>query len=270
MKDARLRTRSLIASLILLLFASLTAKADESQLLSTIHTFRISNFVSLNAYYQFSANSDTNTLNEVVESINSANSAMNAINESSTDALTETQLSQLTTEFDKFKNLMRQNINDVRQNGYPDMRLMSEMANQAQILGNISTELYALAHQSSQTTSDDRVEAARSAAVLMAQMMSKYSARSNSSVAQTFQGAASEVPLDEQAKNFDTLMDRLNAGNPTGNLEKIIDSVSSKWQFIRSSYINYNDDNVPFIIDRYSKGILEGLANAIALMNETA
>ncbi|WP_166263695.1 hypothetical protein [Marinobacter caseinilyticus] len=270
MKDARLRTRSLIAGLSLLLIASFSVKAEESPLLDNIHAFRISNFIGLNAFYQFSANGATDILNEVVESINSANSALNTVNESGTDVLNSDQLGELTTEFDKFKNLMRQNINDVRKNGYPDIRMMSELADQAQALGDISTELYASARESSETDTDDRVEAARSAAVLMAQMMSKYSARSNSSVAQTFQGAATATPLDKQAVEFDQLMDRLNAGSASGELKKTIDSVSSKWQFIRGSYVNYNDDNVPFIIDRYSKGILDGLANTIAMLRKTA
>lgn len=266
MKDARLGTRSLIVVVVLLLLASFGTRAAESVLLTELHTFRISNFVGLAAYYQFSASGDTVVLNEVVESVNTANTAMNSINENDSEVLTEEQLVGLTSEFDKYKELMRQNINDVRQQGYPDMRLMSEMANQAQTLSSISTRLYARAQASSQTDSDQRVEAARSAAVLMAQMMSKYSARSNSSVAQTFQGADTEVPLDEQAKNFDALMIELNTGSSEGNLKKSIDGVSSKWQFIRSSYINYNDDNVPFIIDRYSKGILEGLSETIELL----
>ncbi|MEX0603173.1 MAG: hypothetical protein WD623_01670 [Marinobacter sp.] len=268
MKDARNGTRSLLVGVALLL-AAFGTRADESAILADLHSFRISNFVGLAAYYQFSASGDTVTLNGVVESVNSANSAMNALKENDSEVLSEDQLVGLSDEFDKYKELMKQNINDVRQQGYPDMRLMSEMANQAQALSNISTKLYTRAQESSQTDSDQRIEAARSAAVLMAQMMSKYSARSNSSVAQTFQGADTEVPLDAQAKNFDALMVILNAGTSDGDLKRTIDGVSSKWQFIRGSYVNYNDDNVPFIIDRYSKGILEGLRETIELLQQT-
>lgn len=269
MKHARLTTRSMIVGVALLL-VTFGTRAEETTLLTDLHTFRISNFVGLAAYYQFSASGDTVILNEVVESVNSANSAMNTISASGSIVLSEDQLAGLTSEFDKYKELMRQNINDVRQQGYPDMRLMSEMANQAQALSSISTKIYTRAREGSETDSDQRIEAARSAAVLMAQMMSKYSARSNSSVAQTFQGADTEVPLDQQAKNFDALMRELDMGNSEGELKKAINSVSSKWQFIRSSYINYNDDNVPFIIDRYSKGILAALSETIELLQQTA
>jgi hypothetical protein len=100
----------------------------------------------------------------------------------------------------------------------------------------------------------------------MAQMMAKYSARTNSQVAQTFQGSSSDVPLDEQARLFDTLLADVKKGDASGELKSTLDNLSSKWQFIRSSYINFNDNNVAFVIDRYSKGILDGLETAIGLL----
>ena len=74
------------------------------------------------------------------------------------------------------------------------------------------------------------------------------------------------APLDEQAKTFDQLLSSLRAGSTNGELKTALDDVASKWQFIRGSYINYNENNVGFVIDRYSKGIIEGLTNAIDLL----
>lgn len=268
MKDTRIR--SLIITCLLMACVSLTVKAQESDALSNLHEFRINNFVALNAYYQFSASGATDTLNEVVAGINSANSALNAINESGQDIFNSDQLGALTTEFERFKELMRQNINDVRTNGYPDLRLVSEMANEAEELSVISSQLYSSGREARPDASSPRIEAARSAAVLMAKMMAKYSARSYSSVSQTFQGSATEAALDEQARTFDTLIQTLTAGETSEEVRRAVDGVATKWQFIRSSYINFNDDNVPFIIDRYSKGILEGLSDTIAMLKATA
>lgn len=268
MKDTRIR--SLIVSCLLMACVSLTVKAQESDALSQLHDFRISNFVALNAYYQFSANGATDTLNEVVAGINSANSALNAINESGQDLFNSDQLGALTTEFESFQALMRQNINDVRTNGYPDLRLVSEMANQAEELSQLSSQLYSAGREAQPGASSPRIEAARSAAVLMAKMMAKYSARSHSSVSQTFQGSATEASLDEQARTFDTLIQTLTQGEANEELRRAVDGVATKWQFIRGSYINFNDDNVPFIIDRYSKGILEGLSDTIEMLKATA
>ncbi len=272
MKDAQLRVRSLVTALILLLVASFSVRAQEvgTDFLSNLHQFRVSNYMSLDAYYRFSAVGDTNTLNEIVASINEANEAMNAIAESNADILSAEQVEGLNQEFDKFKSLMRTNINDVRETGYPDLRMVSDMANHALKLNQTATELYSIAQESSGTVVNDRIEAARSAAVTIAQMMAKYSARTNSQVAQTFQGSSSEVPLDEQAQQFDRMLAKLKKGEATGQLKTTLENLSSKWQFIRSSYINYNDNNVAFVIDRYSKGILEGLATTIDLLQGNA
>ncbi|MBW0146032.1 hypothetical protein [Marinobacter arenosus] len=268
MKDTRLRVRSLVAALVLLAFTSLGVKAQETAggFLSDLHEFRVNNYMALDAYYRFSASGDTETLNEIVLGINSANDAMNTIIGSTTGVLSAEQIEGLNQEFDKFKSLMRSNINDVRKTGYPDLRLVSDMANQALTMNNMATDLYQVAQESGQTETSPRIEAARSAAVKMAQMMAKYSVRTNSSVSQTFQGSATEKPLDEQAREFDQLLATVMRGESGAELKDVMEDVSSKWEFIRGSYINYNEKNVGFVIDRYSKGILKGLSTTIELL----
>ncbi|PAV26277.1 hypothetical protein C8D92_10254 [Tamilnaduibacter salinus] len=245
---------------------SLTAQAANTPLLSSLHQFRIHNFAALNAFYYFSANGHTDTLNQVVAGINGANAEMNEVGGQSGDLLDSEQVSQLQTEFDRYKKLMRDNINYVRENSYPDLRLVSDMANQAQALSLISDELYDLASTSDTLNTDERVEAARAASLLMAKMMTKYAARSTSSVSQTFQGADSEMSLDQQAKQFDTLMKTVSKGNPRGELRTLLGDISSKWGFIRSSYVNYNQRNVSFVINRYSGGIVSDLNRTINLL----
>lgn len=271
MTDARLRVRSLVAALILLALTSLSARAETADgFLSDLHTFRVSNYLALDAYYRFSTDGNTDTLNEIVGSINSANSSMNNLAESTAGVLSNEDVENLNQEFDTFKSLMRDNINDVRNTGYPDLRLVSDMANQALTMSKMATELYKVSSESSQTSTDNRLEAARSAAITLAQMMAKYSARTHSTVSQTFQGSSTELTLDEQARRFDTLLEKINQGNSQGELKAALDDVSSKWQFIRGSYINYNDNNVSFVIDRYSKGILRSLDTTIELLQQNA
>lgn len=272
MKDARLRVLSLATALILLLSTSLTICAQEQGegFLSDLHSFRISNYMALDAYYRFSASGDTETLNEIVAAINEANGSMNSVADSTAGVLSGEQVESLNVEFDKFKDLMRSNINDVRNTGYPDLRLVSDMANQALLTSQVASDMYTVSQDSSETAINNRVEAARSAAVTMAQMMAKYSARTHSSVAQTFQGSSSDMPLDEQARQFDTLLSRVAEGNADGPLKTTLNDLTSKWEFIRGSYINYNDNNVAFVIDRYSKGILNSLATTIDLLRDNA
>lgn len=272
MKDVHLRARSLVTALILLLITSFTVRAQEggNGFLSDLHNFRVSNYMALDAYYRFSATGDTDTLNEIVAAINDANESMNSVADSTAGVLSGEQVESLNVEFDKFKDLMRSNINDVRNTGYPDLRLVSDMANQALLMNKVASEMYTVAQDSTETQINPRVEAARSAAVTMAQMMAKYSARTHSSVAQTFQGSSNDVPLDEQARHFDSLLSQVSEGGAEGKLKTALNDLTAKWEFIRGSYINYNDNNVAFVIDRYSKGILKSLATTIGLLRENA
>lgn len=273
MKNPQRQVRSLFTALILISFFAFAAKAQEASsqnFLSDLHQFRVSNYIALDAYYRFSAVGDTAALNEIVASIKRADIAMNSVSESRSGILSEQQVESLNLEFGKFKVLMRSNINDVRNTGYPDLRLVSDMANHALSLNQAATELYMTAQESMGTSTGAAVEAARSAAVTLAQMMAKYSARTNSQVSQTFQGSSDDTPLDVQARQFDALLADIKSAETSGELKSTLDSLSSKWQFIRSSYINFNDHNVAFVIDRYSKAILAGLQTTIDILTGSA
>ncbi|KXO09807.1 MULTISPECIES: hypothetical protein [Marinobacter] len=272
MKDARLRIQSLLAALLLLSLTAFGAQAQDTgaDFLSDLHDFRINNYLALDSFYAFSANGDTEALNRIVGSINASNNAMNAVIASTSGVLSPQQVEGLNQDFDQFKDLMRGNINEVRDRGYPDLRLMADLANKASSMNERATELYGVAQENSGTQADARIESARSAAVVMAQMMARYSARTHSSVAQTFQGASDEASLDQQALMFDSLLARVQSGSASAELKAAIDDVSSKWQFIRSSYINYNENNVSFVIDRYSKGIIRSLTTTIEILESNA
>lgn len=246
--------------------ANIQAQETTNTFLSDLHRFRISNYLALDAYYRFSGTSDPEILSEINAGINAANDAMNRLTRSKGQVLTEAQLEALSGEFGKFRILMRDNINDIRTLGYPDLRLVSDMANQALSMNTMATELYTEAQKSSHTRTTPRLEAARMGAVKLAQMMTKYAARSNSNVVQVFQGADTETPLDKQAAEFDTLLGQMSKGPAEGELRALLQDVNSKWLFIRGSYINYNENNVSFVIDRYSKSILRSLDRIIALL----
>lgn len=258
-----------LVALILIMAGSVAntrAQETPDTFLSNLHTFRISNYLALDAYYRFSGSGDPEVLSEIMAGINAANDSMNRLTRSTEGVLSDAQLEALSREFGKFKTLMRDNINDIRTLGYPDLRLVSDMANQALTMNNMATELYTEAQESTRTRTNPRLEAARMAAVKLAQMMAKYAVRSNSSVVQVFQGSDSGVPLDEQAAEFEALLGKVTQGPAKGELRALLEDVRSKWQFIRGSYINYNENNVSFVIDRYSKGILRSLDRVIGLL----
>lgn len=265
MNDNRLRLHSVLAAMILLLVSSFSARADEgAAFLRQLHEFRLNNFMALSTYYRYSATSEASAEDSIKQLMGEATRNLQAVAESSANVLSADQIASLRAEFGTFSELMAQNVSDVTEIGYPDLRLVGEMANQAVKLSNVAQEVYGQARDSSQTPVKPEVETARSASVLMAQMLSRYAARSYSPVTQTFQGASGLAPLNEQAQQLDTLIDEFVASTGTGELRDTAVEIQTKWNFIRDSYINYNKQNVVFVIERYSRSILDELTAAVS------
>lgn len=274
MKTFKATTRSasmhlmLLALIVLMLGGTTRVKAEDNEALSALHQFRVQNFIALNAYYNYSANSDKSILPEISDAEKQANELMGQVKSSAASIVGEDQLKALQGSFDQFRKLMKTNIKDVKTSGYPDLRLVSDMAASAQKLNQLSEEMYNNIKIAEGIKSNPNVETARKATALMALMMTKYAARSTSNVSQVFQGADNEKPLDEQAIEMDQLIDQLRkVASPQPTLNPILSDVYSKWLFIRKSYINYNENNVAFLINRYSQGIIRRLTEATAVLN---
>lgn len=265
MNDPRLRIHSVLAALVLLLASSFQAHADEgADFLRELHEFRVNNFMAQSNYYRYSATGDASAQATIRELMGEATRNLQAVSESGANVLSADQVATLRSEFNTFSQLMAQNVSDVTEIGYPDLRLVGEMANQAVKLSNVAQDLYSQARESSQTAIKPQVETARSASVLMAQMLSRYAARSYSQVTQTFQGASGLAPLDEQARELDALISEFVAAAGQGELQQTAVEIQTKWGFIKDSYINYNKQNVIFVIERYSRSILDEFNQAVS------
>lgn len=100
--------------------------------------------------------------------------------------------------------------------------------------------------------------------VLMQTMTTAYLRKS----ADYFGGAivqsdAPQVEIDKLAAKFQTQLDQLNkyyARNAA--VASLLREVTTKWTFIRGSFINFNENNVPFIVGRYNEQITEKLLAA--------
>lgn len=251
-------------TVLLLPMARLANAAPLSPLLESLHKFRIENFIAMNAYYNYSANGDKQTLDQVNDAINQGNTLMSEIQQGAGSLVSKAQMGKLTDDHDKFKKLMNSNLNDIRKKGYPDLQVVSEMANDAQDLSKLAKDIYDDVKTKDNVVTDNNVETAREASLLLAQMMTKYSARSSSSTAMTFQGADTDTPLDKQAKAFEKMLDELGpVVKKSKGMQAQYDEIETKWAFIRNSYINYNENNVAFVINRYSNSIIRGLENIV-------
>lgn len=240
------------------------AKAMAEQLLDRFHHFRLRNFMALNHYYNYSMDPDEELATEITDNMDRSRALLKEIGELAGESLTDSELEELRTAYADFESQMDTSIEDVRGSGYPDLRLLSNMANQAQNLSVLSEQLYnkVVGQETTPTATD--LELAREASATMALMVTRYSARSSSSVSQIFQGADSDKSLDELARSFGSNLEKLR--DQLGDSPEIADllsDVNSKWRFIQGSYIEYDEENVAFVINRYSTSIVETLESVI-------
>lgn len=257
---------TLLALALLILLSSIyrPASAQETNpILEAVHNFRLQNYLAINAYYNYSSSRDPETLEEIILAVNEANKHMQAIADARGDVLPEDGYQTLATHFQAFKQLMNTNVTDVRKRGYPDLRLVSELAEKAGELNQLGEELYDIAAESARANTSAATETAREASILLAQMMSQYSIFTSSTVAQVFQGGSDSTPLDRKADELNDLMTRLSTVNASPEAAAALEEANSAWQFIRGSYVNYNERNVSFVINRYSKKIIASLEAAI-------
>jgi len=78
-----------------------------------------------------------------------------------------------------------------------------------------------------------------------------------------YTGGDTEITLDSLARDFDKRLEKLQdltAENATAS--DFLDSAQTKWEFIRSSYINYNENRVNFIVNLYSRKIVNDIQAA--------
>lgn len=75
-----------------------------------------------------------------------------------------------------------------------------------------------------------------------------------------------EVEIDKLAVKFGSQMDQLNrhyGRNP--KIAPLLKEVTTRWVFVRQSFMKFNENNVPFVIGRYNEQITDKLLQAYTL-----
>lgn len=217
----------------------------------------INSYYSVNGFYNFSANQADKSQNALIqEAIDNIDTIFDDL-----DALEGDAADSASDAWKTYKKVLQDNIDEVVDTGYPDLRLAGDMAN-TNIEFNASMQNLYKALEA-EAGVDPKTQLAREAAVTLALMMTKYSARSTSTVSQVYAGGDAEITIDTLAAQFEERVNKL-ADMSSGNAEaaKLLDSAITKWDFIKNSYINYNENRVNFIVNLYSKKIISDLEEA--------
>lgn len=266
-------SRAYFTSVTIALLLSLVAfsanaldKEQASSVLEKIYQTQIHSYYSVNGFYNFSANlGDQQQLDTINESIDQIDERMSSLEEELSEADTVETLNMTLDAWKKYKSVLNQNVKEVKKTGYPDLRLAGDMASTNIAFNEILEELYNLITSTPSNKPDDLTANSRRTAITLALMMTKYSARSTSTVSQVYTGGDTEITIDSLAKTFDaTLSELLATTKENKSAQDWLNSANTKWSFIQPSYLNYNENRVNFIVNLYSKKIISDIESASA------
>jgi len=252
-----------IAVLATLLFLTLPAHAedatDNDSSLEQAHQVIVNSYYSVNGFYNFSANQADKDQKAVIDdAIKAIDNYMAPLSDKlSNDPLSE-QFATAADNWKTYKSILKQNVAEVVSTGYPDLRLAGDMADSNIAFNGTMQALYSGLREKEKPS--ELAETSRSAAKTLALMMTKYSARTTSTVSQVYSGGDAEITIDALASQFEALMGKLTALTTDNAIAiDLLDSAKTKWEFIKKSYINYNENRVNFIVNLYSKKIISDI-----------
>lgn len=252
-------------SILCLLLGFSSHSSAESKSLEDIFNAQINTYYSINGFYNFSANQGAQKdLDDINESIDQLNNIFSSLNETEKEGAASEEFSNVDAKWNKYLKLLKQNIKEVKRSGYPDLRLAGDMAIANIELNDALSGFYKTLLDMETAKPSKFTHLSREAAVSIGLMMTKYSARSTSTVSQVYADGTTEITIDALANEFnDKLVNLMDLAKEKPATFKLLDSAHTKWEFIKSSYINYNENRVNFIVNLYSKKIISDIKEAL-------
>jgi hypothetical protein len=259
--------RLMTFSVMMLSFCFVNSSSAETSIIDDAFNAQINSYYSINGFYNYSANQgaqkDLNDINDASEKLKTL---IGQLAKSTTGTPSEEAYKDVDSKWKNYSKLLAQNIKEVKRSGYPDLRLAGEMAIANINMNNSLSTLHRSLLANEKNQPSKFASMSREAAVNMALMMTKYSARSTSTVSQVYADGTTEITIDELAKQFDAqLLALMDMTKEQPQIFKMLDTAKTAWDFIKTSYINYNENRVNFIVNLYSKQIISNLTEAISM-----
>ncbi|MFT6265602.1 MAG: hypothetical protein ACJAWS_001752 [Oleiphilaceae bacterium] len=258
-------TAALILNLSVFSSPISAAEGATTSPLESIYQAHINSYYSINGFYNFSANQgDQKHLSVIVDATDKIDGLIEKIQESGENASDPESFDNAANAWNKYQQVLNMNIKEVKKTGYPDLRLAADMATENISLNQTLDSLYSSLAKIPSIKPNQATEVSRKTGLNLALMMTKYSARTTSTVSQVYSGGDMEITIDSLAKQFESNLNQLislSEGNEKAL--DLLDSALTKWDFIKSSYINYNENRVNFIVNLYSKKIISDIDLAL-------
>jgi hypothetical protein len=261
-------SRSLLAvslsALLACSFSSLAFSADassSSEDLLKLHQLRLAAQKSLGDFYMLNAmEGDLRYARLIKESLQAGHGLLQQIKSMPGEG-SKALLAQLEQQWSGYEIELNLLTDTLKSQGYTDLQPVADLATRSQQLLALSTELYSKIQQESSSNVPALTQLSRDESLLMENISVSYAARS-ASVGGSFIGFGGEngKSIDQLANDFGSNLSKLEqAPQNTAETRQAVAAIAIKWRYIEKSLKNYNEKSVPFLVNKYSNSITDGL-----------
>ena len=261
-------SRSLLAiALKFLLVFSLPSYAasvepiDAADNLLKLHQLRLAAQKSLGDFYMYNGmEGDQRYARMIDTSLQNGQALLGSLTQMPGEG-SKALLAQLDQHWNSYQSELKVLADTLKTQGYTDLQPVADLASHNQQLMGLSTELYNKIQQESGRNVSALTQLSREQSLLMQSIAVDYASRS-ASVGGSFisSGGENSKSIDELANEFVHVMDKLEqAPQNTAETRQSLGAVKTKWRYIEKSLKNYNEKSVPFLVNKYSDRIIEGL-----------
>jgi hypothetical protein len=264
--SSRLLAISLSALLAtsLALFSATSHAADAARSLLDLHQLRLAAQKTLGDFYMYNGmEGDQRYARMIGQSLNEANARLEALSDMPGEG-SKALRAQLTQQWSDYQRDLERLIGTLKKQGYTDLQPVADLAAENQQLMALCLELYNKIQQESGQQVAALTQQSREQSLLMQEISVDYALRS-ASVGATFMGGGEVRPIEEMVTQFaEQLAVMEQAAQDSTQIKQTLSGISTKWRYIESSLKNYNEKSVPFLVNKYSDSIIEGLERVSA------
>lgn len=170
-----------------------------------------------------------------------------------------TQADTITRNTAAFAKLARANRDTLLRSGMPEGAVVDEMMQRRKEARRAIDQVYAELEKRAGLAGSP-LSNARELALVLQQAAALYVETSASAGGVSYRTPDSEEEaIDSLAKRFGAGLDKLLPRTASGDVAKQAAGIKTKWQFIEKSLLNYRENMVPFLVDRYTQSIVNDL-----------
>jgi hypothetical protein len=155
------------------------------------------------------------------------------------------------------------------QTGAPENAVVDEMMQHRKEARKILDQVYLDLEKRAGLTGSALSEA-RALALMLEQMSALYVENASAAYVSNRSQDSQDMTIDQMANGFSKRLTALLAKAQDKEAAKLVRGIQSKWKFIERSMLNYQENSVPFLVDRYTQVIVADLVTLAGSLDKNA